>query len=156
MLIERLAPMVGTVSPGSASAWEGGEAVLSERIAGGRGHLAQAMLLAGRALASQDAEAIRTTAIYCLALERTGVALAARAERLRLRRKGGQTRGAQQASDGAKRWAPYQGRYRELLAEGKSPLKARTIVQRDMVRTGFSLPGETVSPSNRTIRKWLR
>jgi hypothetical protein len=156
VLIERLAPVVGSASPGFSSAWEGEEAALNERTVGGRGHLAQAVLLARRALFSEDDEIIRTTAIHCLALERTGLALATRRESILLKRKGGKTRGAKQTDEGARRWAPYRQRYQALVAAGKSPIQARTIVQREMVKSGFSLPGQPMSPSNRTIRKWLK
>ena len=156
VLIERLAPVVGSASPGFSSAWEGEEAALNERTVGGRGHLAQAVLLARRALFSEDDEIIRTTAIHCLALERTGLALATRRESILLKRKGGKTRGAKQTDDGERRWAPYRQRYHALVAAGKSPVQARTIVQREMVKSGFSLPGQPLSPSNRTIRKWLK
>jgi hypothetical protein len=156
LLIERLAPVVGTVSSGFSSAWEGGGSALNERTAGGRGHVAQAVLLARRALASGDDEILHATAVHCLVLERTGLALAARRERNLLRRKGGEARGAMETEDGKRRWAPYQQRYKALVAEGKTPVKARAIVRREMVKSEFSLPGYTMSPSDRTIRKWLK
>ncbi len=156
VLIERLATVVGNASPGFSSAWEGEEAALNERTVGGRGHLAQAVWLARRALSSGDDEIIRTTAIHCLALERTGLALATRRESILLKRKGGKTRGAKQTDDATRRWAPYRQRYHVLVAAGKSPAQARTIVQREMVKSGFSLPGQPLSPSSRTVRKWLK
>ena len=156
MLIERLAPAVGSASAGFSSAWEGEEAALLERTVGGRGHLAQAVFLARRALSSGDDEIIRTTAIHCLSLERTGLALATRRESILLKRKGGKARGAKQTEDGARRWAPYRQRYQALVTAGKLPVQARTIVQREMVKSGFSLPDQSMSPSNRTIRKWLK
>jgi hypothetical protein len=156
VLVERLAPTVGNMSPGFSSAWEGQEAALNERTGGGRGHMAQAVLLARRASASRDDEIIRATLIHCLALERTGLVLATRRESVLLKRKGGRARGARQTEDSARHWAPYQQRYQVLVFDGKSPAKARAVIQREMVKSGFSLPGQSASPSNRTIRKWLK
>lgn len=155
-LVERLAPLVGNVSSGFSSAWEGDQSALIERTAGGRGHLAQAVLLARRAVTFEDAKILNATVMHCLVLERTGLALAARRESILLKRKGGRTRGAKQTDDGIRRWVPYQQRYKALLDDGKVPVKARAIVYREMVKAGFSLPGHPMSPSNRTIRKWLK
>jgi hypothetical protein len=156
VLVERLAHVVGNVSSGFSSSWEGGQSALNERTSGGRGHLAQAVLLARQALACEDDEILRATVMHCLVLERTGLALAARRESILLKRKGGKTRGAKETDDGIRRWAPYQQRYKALRDVGKTPVTARAIVQREMVKAGFSLPGHTTSPSNRTIRKWLK
>ena len=156
MLVERLAPVVGSVSSGFSSAWGGDETALHERIAGGRGHLARAVSLARKALTSGVDETIRSTAMHCLALERVGLALARRQECILLRRKGGGVRGTMQTAEAVRRWAPYQQRYQALVAEGKPSAKARAIVQREMVKSGFSPPNQLLSPSNRTIRKWLK
>ena len=138
---------LGKVSPGHFSAWEGQEAALHNRLAGGRGPLAQARLMAGHALATQDPDLINAAALICPGLERDGMKTRTAAPR----NAGGKKRGEAVRSAAATTWAPYVTRHCELGCTEK----ARRSVVTQMERDKFKLPNTGKFPGRRSIQKWL-
>jgi hypothetical protein len=122
-----------------------------EKWPGGRGHQAQAMLLAREALESGDDDRMREAVPFCLALERTGNEVSEAAQAKSLRCLGGKQRGLDQTGAATKRWKPYLDHFETLKHEGKSIAAARKIVKAKMVRDEFD-----PFPSARTIAKWLK
>jgi hypothetical protein len=78
-LLKRLENEVGPVDQGFFSAWEGDEQNLAARTAAGKGHFAEAICRARKALASGDAGQIREAVRNCQVFELIGLRLAGKA-----------------------------------------------------------------------------
>lgn len=140
---------VGAASHGYFSAWEGQEAKLQKRTAGGKGHLAQALVLARQHLAGNTSKKIKTHAIalICASLEREGL----KRRPVQSRINGGKKRGKVVRQTAKAAWLKYTHQFEEL---GSSE-KARKTVLAQMRRDGFRLPNTATFPGSKTIRLWL-
>lgn len=165
LMIERLEPVVGTVSRADFSYW-GGEAEYEtfkrQRQEGGWLLFANALLDAREALASDDPAEIIAAALTCPAFERDGLKLAATQHfkaaadaDTRKRRNGGLRRGAAIASAAQALWGPWEHEF-EVSSAGRDyqgKLKAREAVKKKMLRAGFVEQRTGEFPTDKTIAR---
>jgi hypothetical protein len=148
-LLTRLETKIGAV-PG---------AKLRRLLPGGEGHLVKAVMIARDALLSGDSSKIASSALLCLALERTGyevIRLREARNTAEQRRRGGQIRGMRQTQNASPHWAPFQDKYWAEIAAGRTSARAFAIVKRDMTKGQFGVLEGDAFPSDPTIRKWMK
>jgi hypothetical protein len=150
LLLQRLEPKVAGVGHADFCTFEGEDVRRGNIAAPGMLHIAEAVLEAREALASDNDQRIIQAAMICASLERTGRDLAQHHRAT----EGGKRRGADQAGAAAALWQPYVQEFGRLLASGEAPAKARQTVVRKMVKEGFVLASGGF-PDKRTIGKWL-
>jgi hypothetical protein len=151
VLLRRIEPEVENIHPRDLAAARDGEHLAKV----GKLHLATAKFSAIEALASNDEARIAEAALQCPALEREGNKIAARGRMANLRQRGGKSRGAEQTARSAAEWAKPRQRYRELQRRGLPYLKARRLVETEMVKNEFVLQATNRPPSKSAIRKNL-
>lgn len=149
-LLKEAEPLVGEVKRGHFSQWGDEDSARKRRSDSGLGHIAEAVRIARRALASGDADEMIIAANYCPQFMRDGVKRAANHAAAVTRRAGGAARGQTQHDDAATRMKPYVEKYHSLLAQNVPHLKARKRVLGQMVKDGLD-GGLSV----RTQNKWF-
>jgi hypothetical protein len=125
-----------------------------EEWPGGRGHFAEAVLLAREA--SGNDQQIVDIALHCMALERVGRSVLLRQQAAGLRRKGAQKSATNRTAAAAKKWEPYISQYDALVLQDVSPAKARQIVADQMQNDRFFNRNTGEIPGEKTRLKWLR